>query len=123
MSLLVSNAANDQVNSLGSQAVIIRKQTSTANNHLMQSIDCPDVFFNSMSNLLTIDFDNQPVGNYTVTISSPLVDVDYYATSPFTTIPLAVDGISDYSITIETGDGDLFEGTLYASDYTTTATF
>lgn len=123
MSLLVSNAANDQVNSLGSQTVIIRKQTSTANNHLMQPIDCPDVVFNSTSSQLTVDFGNQPVNNFTVTISSLYADVDYYATSTFTTIPLAVDGISDYSITIETGDGDLFEGTLYAADYATTATF
>ncbi|MBQ0114411.1 MAG: hypothetical protein KBT13_04060 [Bacteroidales bacterium] len=63
------------------------------------------------------------MNNFIVTISSLYADVDYYATSTFTTIPIAVDGISDYSITIETGDGDLFEGTLYAADYATTATF
>lgn len=122
MSLLFSNAANDQVNSLGSQTVIIRKQTSTDNTHLMQPIDCPDVFYSSMNSQITVDFGNQPVNNYTVTISTPFNDVDYYATSSFTTIPLAVDGISDYSIVIETEDGDVFEGTLYAIDYTTSMT-
>ena len=117
MSLLDSNATNDQVNSSGSLYVVVRKQTSKAHNHLSQPVDCPDVSYNSMNSLITIDFGNQPVNNYTVTISSLYADVDYYATSSFTTIPLAVDGISDYSIVIETAEGDVFEGTLYASQY------
>ncbi|MCQ2287493.1 MAG: hypothetical protein MJZ74_00140 [Muribaculaceae bacterium] len=62
------------------------------------------------------------MNNYTVTISSLYADVDYYATSSFTSIPLSVDGFSDYSIVIETEDGDVFEGTLYAIDYTTSMT-
>lgn len=85
--------------------------------------DVPSVCYITRTSTISIDFGNQPVNNFTVTISSLYADVDYYATSSFTTIPLAVDGISDYSITIETGDGDLFEGTLYAADYATTATF
>ncbi len=115
-------AETNQTTSKGSHRVVTTKVVGR-NNHLVQPIDCPDVVFNSTSSQLTVDFGNQPVNNFTVTISSLYADVDYYATSSFTTIPLAVDGISDYSITIETGDGDLFEGTLYASDYTTTATF
>ncbi|MBQ0121013.1 MAG: hypothetical protein KBT13_07835 [Bacteroidales bacterium] len=74
------------------------------------------------SSSITVDFGIQPVNNYTVTISSLYADVDYYATSSFTTIPLAVDGFSDYSIVIETVDGDVFEGTLYASQYVTSQT-
>lgn len=82
----------------------------------------PMVQFFTTSSILTVDFGNQPVNNYTVTISTPFNDVDYYATSSFTSIPLSVDGFSDYSIVIETEDGDVFEGTLYAIDYTTSMT-
>ena len=82
----------------------------------------PIVQFYTASSFLTVDFGNQPVNNYTVTISSLYADVDYYETSSFTTIPLMVDGVSDYSIVIETEDGDVFEGTLYAIDYTTSMT-
>ena len=112
----------NQTTSKGSYCVVIAKSAGVKN-HIVLPSDCPDVVFNSISSQLSIDFGNQPVNNFTVTISSLYADVDYYATSSFTTIPLAVDGISDYSITIETGDGDLFEGTLYAADYATTATF
>lgn len=79
-------------------------------------LDEPIVQFHK-TGFVTIDFGIQPVNNYTVTISSLYTDVDYYATSSFTTIPLAVDGFSDYSIVIETAEGDVFEGTLYASEY------
>ena len=122
VSLLDSNATNDQVNSSGSLYVVVRKQTSKAHNHFAQPIECPDVIFNSMNSLITIDFGIQPMNNYTVTISSLYADVDYYATSSFTTIHLAVDGVSDYSIVIETAQGDVFEGTLAASQYATSET-
>lgn len=113
----------NQTTTKGSYIVVTTRASGHKTNHLAQPIDCPDVVFNSISSQLSIDFGNLPVNNFIVTISSLYADVDYYATSSFTTIPLAVDGISDYSITIETGDGDLFEGTLYAADYATTATF
>ena len=80
------------------------------------------VMYYTTSSVITVDFGTQPVNNYTVTISSLYTDVDYYATSSFTTIPLAVDGISDYSIVIETAEGDVFEGTLAASQYATSET-
>ncbi len=112
------NANVDSINDNQKRVVIIN------GNHRPQPHVCePLVQFYTASSILTIDFGNQPVNNFIVTISSLYADVDYYATSTFTTIPIAVDGISDYSITIETGDGDLFEGTLYAADYATTATF
>ncbi|WP_407402529.1 hypothetical protein [Sodaliphilus sp.] len=90
--------------------------------HNYEPIDLPEVIYSSYDSTITIDFGNQPVNNYTVTISSLYADVDYYATSSFTTIPLAVDGISDYSIVIETTEGDVFEGTLAASQYVTSQT-
>lgn len=113
----------NQTTSKGTHRILLAKSIGRTSGHLAQPIDCPDVVFNSISSQLSIDFGNQPVNNFIVTISSLYADVDYYATSTFTTIPIAVDGISDYSITIETGNGDLFEGTLYATDYATTATF
>lgn len=119
---MTGNAETNQTTSKGTHLVVTTKVV-VRNNHLAQPIDCPDVCFNSVNSNITVDFGNQPVDDYVVTISTPFVDFDYYATSSFTTIPLAVDGISDYSITIETADGDMFEGTLYASEYTSNATF
>ena len=83
---------------------------------------CVSLFIFSTDSTITIDFGNQPIEDYSVTISSPFTDVDYYVTSSYTTIPLVVDGISDYTIIIETSDGDVFEGTLAASEYSTTVT-
>lgn len=85
-------------------------------------LDEPIVQFHK-TGFVTIDFGTQPVNNFTVTISSPLTDVDYYVTSSFTTIPLAVDGISDYYIIIESCYGDVFEGTLAASEYASNELF
>lgn len=112
----------DDTNYLGTHRIAINRARCNTHNHYIQPIDCPDVLYNSINNHITIDFGIQPVNNYTVTISSLYADVDYYATSSFTTIPLAVDGTSDYSIVIETADGDVFEGTLYASQYVTSQT-
>lgn len=83
----------------------------------------PCVVYYLSNSIITIDFGNQPVEEYSVTISSPFTDVDYYATSSYTTIPLVVDGYSDYTIIIETSDGDIFEGTLAASEYASTQMF
>lgn len=99
------------------------KRVVIANTHRPRPHLCePVVWYNMTSSSITVDFGIQPVNNYTVTISSLYADVDYYATSSFTTIPLAVDGFSDYSIVIETVDGDVFEGTLAASQYATSET-
>ena len=112
----------NQVTTKGSYRVVTTKVGGHHSGHFAQPIDCPDVLYNSINNHITIDFGIQPVNNYTVTISSLYADVDYYATSSFATIPLAVDGTSDYSIVIETAEGDVFEGTLYASQYVTSQT-
>lgn len=82
----------------------------------------PIVLYDTTDNNLTINFENTYYFDYSVTISSPFTDVDYYVTSSYTTIPLVVDGISDYTIIIKTSDGDVFEGTLAASEYSTTVT-
>lgn len=91
---------------------VIISRTHVVHPHLLE----PVVTYNSSASLLTINFANQPINNYIVTISTAQTNVDYYATSPYTTIPLVVDGISSYDITIETADGDVFEGTLFAND-------
>lgn len=91
------------------------------NKHSTHMVE-PNVVYYFQSSTITIDFGNQPIKDYSVTISSPFTDVDYYVTSSYTTIPLVVDGISDYTIIIETCDGDVFEGTLAASEYSTTVT-
>lgn len=104
-------ADTDSVNN-NNKRIIIANSNGRPNPHMIE----PLVYFMPFSSTITVDFGDQPVGNYCVTISSPLVDVDYYATSPFTTIPIAVDGINDYNIIIETDDGDIFEGTLLATD-------
>ena len=122
MTTMVGYAGVNQITSKGSNIVISAKD-AMKDNHYTLPIDCPIVvFYIAASNCITVDFGTQPVNNYTVTISSLYADVDYYATSSFTTIPLAVDGISDYSIVIETAEGDVFEGTLYASQYVTSQT-
>lgn len=108
-------AINDAPLSLGTKHVII-KRSLNQHHHYYEPIDLPEVIYYEYSSTITVDFGDQPVGNYCVTISSPLVDADYYATSSFTTIPIAVDGINDYNIIIETDDGDIFEGTLLATD-------
>lgn len=108
---IVSNASNASPNSNDKRAIIIGG-FGGSRPHLSE----PTVTYTISTSTITVDFGDQPVGNYCVTISSPLVDIDYYATSPFTTIPIAVDGINDYNIIIETDDGDIFEGTLLATD-------
>lgn len=122
--LLVSITNYAEVNSIaskGSYHVVISRHGGILINHNFVSI--PEVIFNSNTNQISIDFGNQPIEDYTVTISSPFTDVDYYVTSSYTTIPLVVDGISDYTIIIETSDGDVFEGTLAASEYSTTVMY
>lgn len=76
----------------------------------------PEVKFNS-SGVLTINFDITTFECYTLTITSIYTDVDFVITSSSVSIPLLVDGFSDYSIIIETNDGNVFEGTLNASEY------
>lgn len=100
----------------GKRVVII------SHGHTNPHLIMPTVAYYPQSSTITIDFGNQPIEDYSVTISSPFTDVDYYVTSSYTTIPLVVDGISDYTIIIETSDGDVFEGTLAASEYSTTVT-
>lgn len=96
---------------------IVRLNRRPVRDHARDEWVTPETKFHSSSSTLTIDFGDSSLDFYTVTISSPYTDVDYYATSSFTTIPIIVDGISDYSIVIETADGDVFEGVLMASDY------
>ena len=113
------NATGFETNSTGIRRIGVSQTGSAQNNHMMQPIDSPTVYFQSLTNTITVDFGTQPVNSFVVTISSLYTDVDYYATSSFTTIPLAPDGFSDYSIVITTAAGDVFEGILTASDYTT----
>lgn len=98
-----------------SDTVVILSQKPSGNPTRIEE-PVPIVTYNNVG-VLTIDFRSSQVDNFVVTISSPYTDVDYYATSSFTTIPIIVDGISDYSIVIETADGDVFEGVLAASEY------
>ena len=114
---IVGFAEVNQTTSKGSYRVVITKVIGQHSSHFTQPIDCPEVFYESNTNYIAIDFGVQPINDYTVTISSPFTDIDYFITSSYTTIPLSVDGISDYSIIIETADGDVFEGTLTASEY------
>lgn len=79
---MAGNAETNQTTSKGTHRVVTTK-VAVRGNHLAQPIDCPDVFYNSVNSNITVDFGDQPVGNYCVTISSPFADVDYYATSPF----------------------------------------
>lgn len=117
ISTIVGYANVNHTTSKGSYRVVITKVTGQHSSHFTQPIDCPEVFYESNTNYIAIDFGVQPINDYTVTISSPFTDMDYFVTSSYTTIPLSVDGISDYSIIIETADGDVFEGVLLASDY------
>lgn len=120
LSVCISGFSYDSINGERSGIRIICSESHNKGSlHLVN----PSVIYNPLSSTITIDFGNQPIEDYSVTISSPFTDVDYYITSSYTTIPLVVDGYSDYTIIIETSDGDVFEGTLAASDYTTTATF
>ena len=98
--------------SRGTNAVISQKN-SKSNNRLTS----PIVFFNNSEQSLSIDFGFYTFESVSITISSPYTDVDYVVNSSFVTIPLEVDGVSDYQIVIETNDGDIFEGTLFADDY------
>lgn len=76
--------------SLGTTRIAI-KRGLYQHQHNYEPIDLPEVIYSSYDSTITVDFGIQPVNNYTVTISSLYADVDYYATSSFTTIPLAVD--------------------------------
>ena len=116
---VITNAEVHQITSSGTRYVVTTIASGVRINHNYE----PIVIYSGYDSTITVDFGNQPVNNYTVTISSLYTDVDYYATSSFTTIPLAVDGISDYSIVIETAEGDVFEGTLVASQYATSEIF
>jgi len=120
---ITSNATENHITSTGSIKVVSNRTSGVRVNHYAEPIDCPDIIFNLNTNQISIDFGNQPIENYNVTISSPFTDVDYYVTSSYTTIPLVVDGYSDYTIIIETSDGDVFEGTLAASEYASTQMF
>lgn len=120
---ITSIATINQTNSLGTHQVIVRGINANQPTHLSQPIDCPEVFYISHASIITIDFGNQPVNDYTVTISTPLFDVDYLVTTSYTTIPLAVDGVSDYTIIIETADGNVFEGILTAGEYASNEEF
>ncbi|MGM9838582.1 MAG: hypothetical protein ACI307_00740 [Sodaliphilus sp.] len=93
--------------------VVISQKNSKSNNRLTS----PIVFFNNSEQSLSIDFGFFTFESISITISSPYTDVDYVVNSSFVTIPLEVDGVSDYQIVIETNDGDIFEGTLFADDY------
>ena len=93
--------------------VVISQKNSKSNNRLTS----PIVFFNNSEQSLSIDFGFFTFESVSITISSPYTDVDYVVNSSFVTIPLEVDGVSDYQIVIETNDGDIFEGTLFADDY------
>lgn len=100
----------------GTKQVIVKKGLNQ-NSHYSEPIEPPEVFYNERSSVMSIYFSNHSIENFRVTISSPYNDVDYVVNSSFVTIPLEVDGESDYQIVIETNDGDIFEGTLYADDY------
>ena len=110
--LLVTCMADANETNSNNTRTVYLKHVKISHPHLLE----PVVTYNSSASLLTINFANQPINNYIVTISTAQTNVDYYATSPYTTIPLVVDGISSYDITIETADGDVFERTLFAND-------
>lgn len=104
-----------------SSAYGLRRSTNVVINHKSTSgsyrFATPITTYQIDANLLIIDFGVQPINGFTVTIISVYTEVDYSVTSSFATIPLSVDGVSDYTIVIETDSGDVFEGTLSACDY------
>ena len=117
---LVSNTSDANVNpitSKGSLHVVTSRTGGATVNRLTPIVESPDVVYNSIQNSITIDFGVQPINVFTVTIISVYTEVDYSVTSSFAPIPLSVDGVSDYTIVIETDSGDVFEGTLSACDY------
>ena len=85
-----------------------------SNPHL--TADALDVYYYVNNEVLTVDFAEHGV-EYSVTVTnlSNNIYITFYDTGGV--VPLPADGFSDYLITIETTDGDVFEGILYASDY------
>ena len=82
----------------------------------------PAVLFCTDTEVLTIDFVDPSV-EYSVTVTNLMnnVYITFYDTGGV--VPLPTDGFCDYLITIETTDGDVFEGTLYAHDYLSPDTY
>lgn len=111
--LICSAGPSSTYGSIRGTNVVINKTNSKGDNRLC----LPLVDFNIAEQSISIDFGSFPIENFRVTISSPYNDVDYVVFNSFVSIPLEVDGVSDYQIVIETNDGDIFEGTLFAEDY------
>lgn len=117
----ISSVANvNYITSKGSYSVVTSRISSGIASHLTSFVECPEVFFESSKNCITINFGAQKINNFTVTITSMCTEVDYYATSSFISIPFVPDGMNDYTIIIEIDNGDIFEGTLFADEYLNT---
>ncbi|MCQ2290955.1 MAG: hypothetical protein MJZ63_06765 [Muribaculaceae bacterium] len=108
-----SSCNSDNSADVNYKRVIIIRNSGNSLPHLYE----PVVVYETTSSIISINFGVQPIGYHTVTISNPYADVDYYATSSVAKFPLVVDGKSDYSISIETAEGNVFQGVLQASEY------
>lgn len=102
----------DGINGNGQSVIIAIEMTKPHKLHLAEltTLYCTD------TEVLTVDF-AEPGVEYSVTVTNLRnnIYITFYDTGGV--VPLPADGFSDYLITIETTDGDVFEGILYAADY------
>ena len=79
----------------------------------------PDATYNELSRMLTIEFPTMGFVPYTLSISSELNTLDYYVTSPLTSVYISPE-VVEVDVQLATDGGDLYYGSFEATSNTST---
>ena len=77
----------------------------------------PDATYNELSRMLTIEFPTAGFVPYTLSISSELNTLDYYITSPLTSVYISPE-VVEVDVQLATDGGDLYYGSFEATSST-----
>ena len=111
--LALTSNANDDVNGRKNAEAVIFSGT-----HVPRLVeDMPEGWYYCDTRMLTIEFPTTGFVPYTLSISSELNTLDYYITSPLTSVYISPE-VVEVDVQLATDGGDLYYGSFEATDYT-----
>ena len=92
--------------------IIIHHTTDHQSPHMIDVL--PTSFYYETTRMLTIEFPTTGFEPYTLSVESMYNTLDYYVTTPFTSVYISPD-VVDVNLYLETDGGDLYWGSFEAT--------
>lgn len=107
--MMACHASDDMTEKPAEQQIIL------AGTGMRPRLAEPTATYQPGTRLLTIQFSSAFFEPYTLTVSSPYNSLDYYVTTPFTSVNISPD-VVEVDLLLETTSGDMYYGSFEATE-------